>query len=416
VTVTDPLTAVDLRRSPNPLARHYSRFGVEDRLALTGHSHQAWPDVAREGQVEAFDDAAAARDDKWELALAKADEVRDGYRRLLDDPGGDIALAASTHELLIKLLSGLGGLAAPCRLVTTGGEFHSLRRQLLRLAEEGVEVVWVDADPIATLAERLGAAATAGSDGGGGGGGTTRAVLVSAVLFETARIVPDLGALASVCEANGIELVVDAYHALGCVPFPIHDLGLGSAWVLGGGYKYLQLGEGNCCLRIPPHGAGIRPVVTGWFAEFSTRSADRGDGSAPVGYGPGGDRFAGGTYDPTSNYRAARVFRFFADEGLTPALLRASYQHQVGLLAERFDDLGVPDDVVTRDRATPLEGLGGFLALESPHAARLDEELRRRGVAIDTRGHYLRLGPAPYLADAQLEAAVTALGEAITAL
>ncbi|HEY8547315.1 MAG TPA: hypothetical protein VIL36_19775, partial [Acidimicrobiales bacterium] len=93
-----------------------------------------------------------------------------------------------------------------------------------------------------------------------------------------------------------------------------------------------------------------------------------------------------------------------------------SYQHQVGLMAEVFDALGVPDDVVTRDRSTPVEGLGGFLALESPHAARLDEELRRRGVHIDTRGRYLRLGPAPYLADAQLEAAVAALGDAVTAL
>jgi len=411
VTATAPLTAVDLRRSPNPLARHYSRFGVEDRLSLTGHSHQAWPDVAREGQVEAFDDAAAARDDKWDLALAKADEVRDGYRRLLGDPDGDIALAASTHELLIKLLSGLD-FRRRRRLVTTGGEFHSLRRQLLRLAEEGVEVVWVDPDPIATLAERLAAAAT--SDGDGGPGGTTLAVLVSAVLFETARIVPDLGGLADVCTDHGIELVVDAYHALGCVPFPLPEQGLDSAWVLGGGYKYLQLGEGNCCLRIPPHGTDIRPIVTGWFAEFSARSHQRHDG--PVGYAPGGDRFAGGTYDPTSNYRAARVFRFFAEQGLTPELLRASYQHQIGLLAEGFDALRVPDDVVTRDRATPLEGRGGFLALESPHADRIDEELRRRGVSIDTRGRFLRLGPAPYLADAQLEAAIAALAGAITAL
>ncbi|HEY8547592.1 MAG TPA: hypothetical protein VIL36_21165, partial [Acidimicrobiales bacterium] len=198
------LTAVDLRRSPNPLARHYSRFGVEDRLTLTGHSHQAWPDVAREGLLEAFDDAAAARDDKWDRAMAKAEEVRDGYRRLLGDPDGAVALAASTHELLIKLLSGLD-VRHRRRLVTTGGEFHSARRQFLRLAEEGVEVVWVDPDPIATLAERLADAAT----GGGTPADTTLAVLVSAVLFETARIVPNLGALAEVCAAHGIELVVD---------------------------------------------------------------------------------------------------------------------------------------------------------------------------------------------------------------
>ena len=398
-------TAEELRAPPNPLARHYSRFGVDgtDRLVLTGHSHQAWPDVAREGQVEAFDDAAAARDDKWERALARADEVRAGYRHLLGDPTGDVALAASTHELVVKFLSALD-VRHRRRLVTTGGEFHSLRRQLLRLAEEGVEVVWVDPDPLDTLAERLAAATD----------DRTLAVMVSAVLFETARVVPHLGDLAAACVERGAELLVDAYHALGCVPYPLAGQGLASAWVLGGGYKYLQLGEGNCCLRIPEHGMEVRPIVTGWFAEFGGRHHERHDG--PVGYGPGADRFAGATYDPTSNYRGARVFRFFAEQGLTPEVLRASYLHQVGLLADAFDALGVPDDVVTRDRATPPEGVGGFLALVSPHAARLDAGLRERGVAIDTRGPFLRLGPAPYLSDAQLTAAVERLGDAVAAL
>ena len=48
---------------------------------------------------------------------------------------------------------------------------------------------------------------------------------------------------------------------------------LGDAFVVGGGYKYCQLGEGNCFLRIPPD-TDLRPVVTGWFSEF-TALADR---------------------------------------------------------------------------------------------------------------------------------------------
>ena len=53
-------TLDELRRAPNALARHYGRFDVANRLLLTGHSHQAWPDVALHGQIEAFTDAAAA--------------------------------------------------------------------------------------------------------------------------------------------------------------------------------------------------------------------------------------------------------------------------------------------------------------------------------------------------------------------
>jgi kynureninase len=391
---------VSLQASPNALAAHYARFRVSERLLLTGHSHQAWPDVAAHGQLEAYDDAAAVVDEKWERAFARADAVREGFRRWLGDPAAEIALAASTHELMVRFLSALDLRTRP-RLVTSDGEFHSLRRQLARLAEEGVEVVGLPASPAGTLAARLTAAVDA----------RTAAVLVSAVLFESAHLVPGLGSLATACERHGAELVVDAYHALGVLPMPLHTLGLSGAWVTGGGYKYLQLGEGNCFLRLPPHADRLRPVVTGWFAEFDALADPLRPGLTP--YGAGASRWAGATYDPTSHYRASRVFEFFADHGLEPAFLRTVSQHQLGVLCAAFDALDADPAVIDRDRSVALTDLGGFLALRSPHAAELRAALAERGVATDSRGDRLRLGPAPYLSDAQLHAAVAALGEVV---
>jgi selenocysteine lyase/cysteine desulfurase len=388
---------------PAALAPHYSRFRVADRLLLSGHSHQAWPDVALEGMAEAFADAARHVDDKWERAFAKADEVRAGFRGWLEDPDGELALAGSTHDLILRFLSALDLRARP-RLVTTDGEFHTLRRQLARLDEAGLDVVRVAAHPAATLAERLAAEVDT----------STAAVLVSAVLFETARVVPHLDELASACAAAETELVVDVYHALGAMPFPLHELGLSAAWVVGGGYKYLQLGEGNCFLRLPPHADELRPAITGWFSEFAELAAEH--DPRRVAYGTGAARFAGSTYDPTSHYRGARVFAFFAEQGMTPPELRASYRHQVALLAERFDALQAPPSLIDRDRDTPVEHAGGFLALTSPHAGELQAALAARGVQTDSRAQYLRLGPAPYLTDAQLEAAIAALGESVLGL
>ena len=57
-------TSDRLRASPSPLARHYSRFEVSDRLLLTGHSHQAWPDRGFDGQRRAWFDAAEHLDEK----------------------------------------------------------------------------------------------------------------------------------------------------------------------------------------------------------------------------------------------------------------------------------------------------------------------------------------------------------------
>ena len=393
------LTVGDLARSPNALARHYSRFRVSERLLLTGHSHQAWPDVGFEGQQEAWTDAADLVDGKWERAFARADRVRAGFAGLLGCPADEIALGASTHELVVRFLSALD-LARRPRLVTTDGEFHTIRRQLDRLAEEGLAVVKVALAPVDTVAERLVAATD----------DRTAAVLVSAVLFGNAHIVPHLDAVTARCREVGAELLVDAYHALNAIPFSLDPQGLDDAFVTGGGYKYCQLGEGNCFLRVPPGREHLRPVLTGWFSEFAElEHAPRGG----VAYGRGPARFAGATYDPTSHYRAARVFGFFAAQDLAPAFLRDVSRHQVGLLAERFDALHLDPALIARDRTVPLAGVAGFLALRCPQAADLARALSARGVWTDARGNALRLGPAPYLSDDQLTAGVEALGEVV---
>jgi kynureninase len=388
-----------LYRSPNALAAHYSRFRVSERLLLTGHSHQAWPDCGFEGQVEAWNDAAWYVDDKWERAFAKAERVRQGFARLLEDEPGNIALGSSTHELVVRFLSALPLKDRP-RLVTTDAEFHTLRRQLARLGEEGIEVVRVSHRPAGEVAERL---VKEVND-------RTAAVLVSCVFYHNAHIVPHLDRVMAVCSNVGAEFLVDAYHALNVVPFYLRREGLEGAFVVGGGYKYCQLGEGNCFLRIPP-GCQMRPVVTGWFAEFE--ELEEGGFEARVSYPAGAGRFAGATYDPTSHYRAARVLDFFEEHGLSPELLRQVSQHQVSLLAAEFDALDLDPTVVRRDRSIPLESLGGFLALESPQAQDLVRELRKLGVVADARGSILRLGPAPYLCDDQLRQAMAALKEVV---
>jgi selenocysteine lyase/cysteine desulfurase len=386
-----------LYASPNALAPHYSRFKVAERLLLTGHSHQAWPDVGFEGQAESWLDAARYVDDKWEHAFKRAARVQTGFGRLLGEPNATIALAGNTHELVVRLLSALP-LAARPRLVTTDGEFHTIRRQLDRLSEEGLEVVRVAESPVETIAARMARAID----------GRTALALVSAVFFDSGRIARGLGELAAACRRYGASLLVDAYHALNVVPFSIAAEDLGDAFVVGGGYKYCQLGEGNCFLRIPPD-CTLRPVITGWFSEFTALTSREREGRTT--YGTGGDRFAGATYDPASHYRAARVFDFFDGQGLTAPLLREVSQHQIGVLAAGFDRLGLDPALITRDRTTPLSEIAGFLALRSPHADRLAIQLHARGVMTDARGDVLRFGPAPYLSDRQLDDSMAILGE-----
>jgi kynureninase len=151
-------------------------------------------------------------------------------------------------------------------------------------------------------------------------------------------------------------------------------------------------------------------VLTGWFAEFGNLTARPG-GTVPFDEGPA--RWAGSTYDPTSHYRAERVFDFFAAHGLTPEFLRTVSRHQVDRLAAGFDALDLDPAVIDRDRSVAGEGLGGFLTLDTPRAAAIAHALQARGVSTDVRGTWLRLGPAPYLSDDQLDAALAVLGEVV---
>jgi kynureninase len=132
-----------------------------------------------------------------------------------------------------------------------------------------------------------------------------------------------------------------------------------------------------------------------------------------VQYGTGAAAFSGSTYDPTSHYRAARVLDFHVEQGLTAPVLHASYRRQVALLAERLDALDLSAEVITRDRETPLERYAGFLALRTKRASELERALAGRDVLCDSRGEHVRLGPAPYLSDDQLEAAVEILGDVV---
>ncbi len=373
---------------PTVLRPAYSRFlTTEGRVLLTGHSHQAWPDAARDGLLRAFDDAAAHVDDKWARAAEAARSVQDAVALQLGGAPQDVALASNTHELVTRFLSALDWRSRR-HLVTTGGEFHSMRRQLRRLAEEGVEVTVVEVEPVESLAGRL---ADAMRD-------DTAALLCSTVLYETSTIVSDLDIACGEAHRRGAEVLLDAYHHVGVVPWRPTDP---HAFVVGGGYKYLQWGEGCGFMRVPPD-CSLRPIVTGWFSDFASLSSDT---IGPLRYGrTQADRFAGATYDPTSHYRARAVIDEFARLDMTLPRLRATSLRQTQRLLNALSDY----EVLTPAEA---ERRGGFITVRVTDAARVVAQLRERGVYVDARGDRLRFGPAPYLLDEEIDAGVAAFRE-----
>ncbi|TMP45941.1 kynureninase [Pseudoalteromonas citrea] len=377
------------------LQPYYQDFKVHERLLLSGHSHQAWPDVAKQGILECYQHAAEHIDDKWQFAFQKAERVKAFYASLLGEPSAQITLGSSTHELILRFLSDLDCFKPPnkkpIRIVTTDGEFHSMRRQLNRLKDLNIDIQTLPVHPTHTLAQRLIEAVDANTD----------AVMVSAVFYGTSEIFEDIGHVADHAYSKGVPCLVDAYHALNVIPFNIKSRQLEHAFIVSGGYKYCQAGEGNCMLRIPENYQGS-PIITGWFAEFNVLEQAPGE----VKYAKGSNAFSGSTYDPVSHYRAAAVFDFFESQRLTPEKLRDISQQQITFLSD-----GIKSQPKLSQHFTfashSIARNAGFLALTTKNANQWATQLNTHGVQCDSRGQQLRLGPAPYVSFAQLNQAIT---------
>ncbi len=376
----------DIDQLAQKLIPHYSHFDVSNRLLFTGHSHQAWPDVAREGLHEAFDVAAHDVDNKWETAFEKVEMLRGYLRNFYDDPDGMYCLGQNTHQLLVSWLSSFDLQNNP-KIITTDSEFHSMARQLKRLQEEGLQIVTVNghADDIANKIE------SALDE-------NVAAVMLSRVYFKSGIINQYLSKIAEITSAHNIPFLIDDYHGTNVVPLSVTEENLEDCYILIGGYKYLQWGEGNCFLRYPKN-CGLRPAITGWFASFSELDKSKGD---RISYTDDHQRFASGTFDATSQFRAAKVVTFFEEMNLTPEVLHQQYQQQIKLLRETFFDHNFDSEVITLAHRQPLENMGGFLALESPFAKSIRAKLIEKGVYTDARGDILRLGVAPYITTQQI--------------
>ena len=260
------------------LADHFTEFfrANGDWLHCTAHSHHPWPDVTRAAQLAYWDDATQLTDAKWDKVFGQIiPEAQQHLARHLRLPRAEqIAFAPNTHEFVVRLYSCLDW-SRPQRVLTSAHEFHSFERQTRRLEETGqLEVTRVPAEPYGTFADRFCAQLTARPD----------LIWLSQVFFDSGFRVADLERIVRACPATSL-MVIDGYHAFAALPADLSAIA-DRAFYLAGGYKYAMSGEGACFLAVPP-GTTLRPLATGWFADFAGLSGVQ---QGPVGYGDGGMR------------------------------------------------------------------------------------------------------------------------------
>ena len=369
-----------------------------DRLHFAAHSHHLWPDASFEGQTQAWSDAARLADRKWDRVM---DEIwpeaqADVARELGTDTRESVVFSSNTHDFLVRLVTAAPRGSGPLRLLTTDGEFHSARRQFARWAEEGwISIERVSAEPFGDFSMRFLERAQSGEHD---------FVLVSQVLFGSGRIFDRVEELASLGRPEGPWVVIDGYHSFMALERPLGQAAAGTAFYLGGGYKYAMSGEG-CAFLHAPAGFGDRPPITGWFAEFEDLSLPPGS----VGYAKDARRFLGATFDPSGLYRFIFVQRLLRENGLSTARISA---HVAGLQTKLLESLE-RTALADAELLNPMDGgpHARFLAFRTPHAQRWYSHLMARECVTDVRGDVLRIGFGIYQDESDVERLLSLLGE-----
>lgn len=338
-------------------------------------------------------------DKKWDFGFEKTEIMRKYLRDWYDDPDGRYCREENTHILMVSWLSALDLRNKP-KIITTTGEFHSMYRQLRRLEEVGLEIVYLPHEDDDALLE---AVRDELDD-------RTAAVMLSHIYFETSEVNTRIAEIAEAAREAGVPLLIDDYHGTNVVPLSVEENNLHDCYIFIGGYKYMQWGEANCFLRFPSD-CMLRPVITGWFSAFEQLDHPRTDD--PVEFDDGDQKFATATYDPISQYRGAAVTEFFIRQGLTKDVLLENYHAQVSYLRSLFDAKEFDAELIRHASTRSIEQTGGFMALRSPQARKIRSRLLEMDVFTDARDEIIRFGPAPYTTSEQCEQVMDKLEEVV---
>ncbi|MCS6989641.1 MAG: aminotransferase class V-fold PLP-dependent enzyme [Chloroherpetonaceae bacterium] len=373
---------------------HYSRFlsANPNRLHFAAHSHHYWLDATREAHLNYWDDSARLADKKWAHVFSTVvPKAQRHIARLIDlSCPEQIAFAPNTHEFVVRLLSCFERL--PIRILTTDGEFHSFSRQIARLEESGkAHVVRIPVEPFESFEDRFASAIERA---------TCDLVFFSHVFFNSGFVVENLERVVSAASSEQTLVVIDGYHSFCAIPFSMKPIER-RAFYLSGGYKYAQAGEGVCFLCVPK-GCALRPMNTGWFAEFGALSNRR---VHDVAYASDGFRFFGATFDPSGLYRWNAVGDWLEAQNLSVAQIHDHAKRLQKRFLEKLSEARLK--WLTVERLVPpihIKARGNFLTFDVPNAEFIEAELSKLDVVIDRRGARLRFGFGLYQTEADIDA------------
>lgn len=321
----------------------------------------------------------------WELWVDTLERTRSAIARLLHASTDEIAVTTSVSAALSSLASAIDFGGARNRVVVSDFEFPTSAQVWHAQAPRGAEVVHAAERGGAIPLERFDALIDE----------RTAVVAVTHVCYRNGAR-QDVEAIARLAHERGALFLLDAYQSLGTAP--IDPRALGADIVVGGALKYL-LGSSGLAFAYVRAGLipELEPTATGWFAQDDIFALDL-HRHAPA---RSARRFESGTPSIPNLYAGLAGLDLLL--GVDPRAVEAHLGTLTDALIAGAQSRGVA-------LATPRDH-GPMIALRSRDVDTLVAHLAARDIVASSRDGNLRVSPHLYNELGDIERLLAALDE-----
>jgi selenocysteine lyase/cysteine desulfurase len=367
------------------VAAFRKQFPIFDEKVYLSSCSQGALSRPVQAAVEEFLESWHRYGNPWESWVARMEELRVAFARLINAEPSEVAVTFSVSTALNSLASALRYDERP-RVVTSDFDFPTVGHIWLAQQRRGADVVFARAQgntlPLSAFDEAVDE--------------KTALVSTTHVCYKNGYK-NNVSALAELAHERGAQLLIDAYQSMGTQPMDVKALDLDI--LVTGALKYLLGSPGVAFMYMRRELIErFQPSDSGWFGQENVFAYD----VHHLRYAESARRFETGSPPVPSVYATLPALRLIADAGLDT--IQAHVQELAGRFIEGARARGLalltPEEPALR---------GPLVMVGSTDANRLVEVLAQDGILCSTRDGALRVSLHYYNTAGDVDAVLAAL-------
>lgn len=369
----------------NGVAAFRKQFPIFDQKVYLSSCSQGALSKPVEAAIQEFLESWQAHGNPWEIWVARMEDLRVEFARLINAEPAEVAVTFSVSTALNSLASALSYKERP-RVVTSDFDFPTVGHVWLAQQRRGAQVAFARANgtrlPLTAFEEVV----------------DDRTALVSTthVCYKNG-FKNNVGALAELAHERGAYLLIDAYQSMGTQPMDVKALDLDI--LVTGALKYLLGSPGVAFMYMRKQLIDrFEPSDSGWFGQENVFAYD----VHHLRYAASARRFETGSPPVPNVYASLAALRLLAGVGLD------TIQDHVQALAGRFIDGARRRELALLTPQEPADR-GPLVMVRSTDAPKLVEALARDGILCSTRDRALRVSLHYYNTAQDVDAVLDAL-------